>query len=232
MIKCIIVDDEPLARELILSYVDQLPGIQCLGSYKSAVEALATMMEQPLDVIFIDIEMPGISGLNLIRSLRSRPKVVFITAYTNYAVEAFEIEATDYLVKPVTFERFVKAVQKISTSEDSTTNTSQPPPQQSSIFLKVDRRLVQIDLSSIMFIEALGDYLKIHTKSQTYVSYMALSKLEALLPPQAFIRIHRSTIINKSMIQFIEGNFIRINNVDMPIGLTYKDNLLKIISEY
>ncbi|MFD0749895.1 LytR/AlgR family response regulator transcription factor [Mucilaginibacter calamicampi] len=227
MIKCIIVDDEPLARQLIVSYIDQIPGLQCVGNYKSAMEALPALMEQQVDVIFIDIEMPGLSGLNLIKALKTHPKVIFITAYTDYAVEAFEIAAADYLVKPVTFERFVKAVQKIGIGEGNVPTLNQLAAEPSSIFLKVDRRLVQIDLSSIIYVEGLGDYLKVHTKHQTYVSYMALGKLEALLPSSAFIRIHRSTIINKSMIQFIEGNFIRINDIDLSIGITYKESLLR-----
>lgn len=231
MINCIVVDDEPLARQLILSYIDRVPGMQCVGSYPSALEALAALMEQLVDVVFIDIEMPGLSGLNLIKSLKTLPKVVFITAYTDYAVDAFELDAADYLVKPVTFERFVKTAQKISGGKDYHSSLNELTQQSSSIFLKVDRRLVQIPLTSIIYVEGLGDYLKVHTREQTYITYMSLGKIESLLPALAFIRIHRSTIVNKGLIQFIEGNFIRINNVDLPIGLTYKDNLLKSLKD-
>jgi DNA-binding LytR/AlgR family response regulator len=231
MINCIVVDDEPLARQLILSYIDQIPGMQCIGSYPSAVAALTALVEHQVDVIFIDIEMPGLSGLNLIKSLKALPKVVFITAYTDYAVDAFELEATDYLVKPVTFERFLKTVQKLGAGKSNPAMAMQQSTGPTSIFLKVDRRLVQIDLSVIIYVEGLGDYLKVHTKKQTYVTYMTLGKLEALLTAAAFVRIHRSTIINKNLIQFIEGNFIRINDIDLPIGLTYKENLLRGLKE-
>lgn len=227
MINCIVVDDEPLARQLILSYIDQVPDLQCLGSYQTAIEAFAALHQYQVDVIFIDIEMPGITGLNFIKSLKIHPKVVFITAFTDYAVEAFEIEAADYLVKPVMFERFLKAVQKVGLKKNELQFAQQQIPDISSIFLKVDRRLVKVDLASIIYIEGLGDYLKVHAVGQTYVSYMALGKLEALLPPSKFIRIHRSIIINKSLIQFIEGNFVRINDLDLSIGLTYRDALLK-----
>jgi DNA-binding LytR/AlgR family response regulator len=227
MINCIVVDDEPLARQLILSYIDQVPDLQCLGSYQTAIEAFAALHQYQVDVIFIDIEMPGITGLNFIKSLKIHPKVVFITAFTEYAVEAFEIEAADYLVKPVMFERFLKAVQKVGLKKNELQFAQQQTPDISSIFLKVDRRLVKVDLASIIYIEGLGDYLKVHTVGQTYISYMALGKLEALLPSSKFIRIHRSTIINKSLIQFIEGNFVRINDFDLSIGLTYRDALLK-----
>jgi DNA-binding LytR/AlgR family response regulator len=170
--------------------------------------------------------MPGITGLNFIRSLKKTPAVVFITAYTQYAVDAFEIDAIDYLVKPVTMERFLKTVRKILPSQDQHT-TAQQRPDISSIFLEVDKRLVRIDLDSIIYAEGLGDYLKVHCTDQTITVYMSLGKLETLLPGQQFIRIHRSTIVNKQFIRFIESNFVRINETDLPIGLTYRDRLLK-----
>lgn len=227
MINCIVVDDEPLARQLIVSYIDQVHDLHCLGSYSTAIEAFAALHQYQIDVIFIDIEMPGINGLNFIKSLKTHPKVIFITAYTDYAVEAFEIEATDYLVKPVMFERFLKAVQKIGLNKNEFQRFNQPLTEITSIFLKVDKKLVKIDLSSIIYVEGLGDYVKVHTTNLTYISYIALGKLEALLPNHQFIRIHRSTIINKSVIEYIEGNFLRLANIDLPIGLTYKDNLYK-----
>jgi DNA-binding LytR/AlgR family response regulator len=228
MIKCIVVDDEPLARQLIISYINQIPGMQCLGEYKGAVEAFAALHTLSVDVIFIDIEMPGISGLNFIRSLKKTPAVVFITAYTQHAVDAFEIDAVDYLVKPVTMERFLKTVRKIMPAQDQ--KAVQQRQDISSIFLKVDRRLVRVELTSIMYAMALGDYLKVYCTDQTLIVYLSLGKLEGLLPAQSFIRIHRSTIVNKQYIQFIEGNFLRINDTDLPIGLTYRDHLLSMLS--
>jgi DNA-binding LytR/AlgR family response regulator len=226
MINCIVVDDEPLARQLILSYISQVPVMQCLGEFKGAVDAFAALHAYPVDVIFIDIEMPGINGLNFIRSLKKTPAVVFITAYTEYAVDAFEIDAVDYLVKPVTMERFLKTVSKIIPTQDQQT-TVQQRAYNSSIFLKADRRLVRIDLGSIIYGESLGDYLKVHCMDQILIVHMSLGKLEALLPVHLFIRIHRSTIVNKQFIRFIEGNFVRINETDLPIGLTYRDRLLE-----
>lgn len=229
MINCIVVDDEPLGRQLVVSYIQQIPGMQCLGEYKGAVEAFAALHMNPVDVIFIDIEMPGINGLNFIRSLKKTPVVVFITAYAQYAVDAFEIDAIDYLVKPVTMDRFLKTVRKIMPAQEQQT-TIQQRQDISSIFLKVDKRLVRVDLASIIYAEALGDYLKVYCTDQTLIVYLSLGKLEALLPTQLFIRIHRSTIVNKQYIQFIEGNFLRINDTDLPIGLTYRDHLLNMLS--
>lgn len=227
MINCIIVDDEPLARQLIESYINQLSDLACLGSYSSAIEAFAALHQFQIDVIFIDIEMPGITGLNFIKSLKIAPKVVFITAYTEYAVDAFEINVIDYLVKPVTFERFLKAVQRVGLNENLPQLVQQQTLNLSYIFLKVDKRLVKIDLSSIVHIEGLGDYLKVHTTHQSYITYMTLGKLESLLPASIFIRIHRSIIVNTSFIQFIEGNIVKVNSTDLAIGQTYRENLIK-----
>ncbi len=227
MINCIVVDDEPLARQLIESYINQLPSLACLGSFSSAIEAFAALHQFQVDVIFIDIEMPGITGLNFIKSLKIAPKVIFITAYAEYAVDAFEIDAIDYLVKPVTFERFLKAVQRVGLNENLPELLQQQTLNLSYIFLKVDKRLVKIDLSSIVHIEGLGDYLKVHTTHQTYVTYMTLGKLESLLPASVFIRIHRSSIVNSSFIQFIEGNHVSVNNTNLAIGQTYRENLIR-----
>jgi DNA-binding LytR/AlgR family response regulator len=231
MINCVVVDDEPLARQLMVSYIGQVQGMRCLGDYQSAVEAFGALHTHAVDVIFIDIEMPGINGLNFIRSLKNAPKVVFITAYADYAVDAFEIDAVDYLVKPVTMERFLKTVMKLTPSPDPHATTPSATVI-SSLFLKVDKRLVQIDLNDIVYIEALGDYLKVHCGAQIYVTYMPIGKFEALLPPGRFIRIHRSTIVSKQSIRFIEGNFVRVNETDLPIGLTYREGLLKSLDNF
>jgi len=226
MINCIIVDDEPLARQLIASYVDQVADMNCLGRYSTAMEAFAALHQHHVDVIFLDIEMPGITGLNFIKSLKVCSKIIFITAYTSYAVDAFEIEATDYLVKPVTFERFLKAIQKLNLPNKTSLVTMQPADI-TFIFLKVEKKLIKVELAEMMYVESMGDYLKVHTTHQVYIIYMTLNKLESLVPASRFIRIHRSTIINTSFISFIEGNFIMINSVELPIGLTYRDGLMK-----
>jgi len=225
MINCIIVEDEPLARQLIESYVDQISDIKLSGSYSTAIEAFAALHDQTIDLIFLDIEMPGISGLTFIRSLKNPPKVIFITAYTQYAVDAFDTEAVDYLVKPVTFDRFIKAVQRLAP------NRNDPPGLTTvditDIFLKVDRRLVRLPLSDILYVEGFGDYLKVHTSARTYLTYMTMTKLESLLPASKFIRIHRSTIVNTHHIKYIEGNFVKLNELELSIGQTYKDSLVK-----
>ena len=228
MINCIIVDDEPLARQLIASYIDELAELHLIGSYESAFETFAVLQSQSVDVIFLDIEMPGISGINFVKSLKWYPKIIFISAHTEFAVDAFEIEATDYLVKPVTFDRFLKAVNKVI-RPTNISSIEEPPAEISFIFLKVDRRLVKVNFSEILYIEGMGDYLKVHVMGKTYITYMTMGKIETLLPLSKFTRIHRSTIINLDLIQYIEGNFVIINGFELPIGLTYRDTFLKKI---
>jgi DNA-binding LytR/AlgR family response regulator len=227
MIRCIIVDDEPLARQLLESYLDQLPNLTCTAICQNALQAFSVLHEQPVDLMFLDIQMPGITGLNFLKSIKNPPKVIFTTAFIDYAVEAFELEAVDYLLKPITFERFIKAVQKVSSKKEEPAESSLKANGSPYIFLKVSKRLIKIDHADIIYAEGLGDYLKVYTAAQTFTTYMTMGKLEALLPTYKFTRIHRSTIINLERIQYVEGNFVRINNNDLPIGLTYKENLLQ-----
>jgi DNA-binding LytR/AlgR family response regulator len=227
MTRCIIVDDEPLARELLVSYVDQLPGLDCVAVCQSALQAFSVLHEQQVDLMLLDIQMPGITGLNFLKSLKNPPAVIFTTAYMDYAVEAFELEAVDYLLKPITFERFIKAMQKVSPKKEGAIETSLKPAEYPYLFLKVNKRLIKINHEDIIYAEGLGDYIKVYTAAQSYVTYLTMNKLESLLPGQQFARIHRSTIINLGHIQYVEGNFVRINSNDLPIGLTYKDGLVQ-----
>lgn len=229
MTTCIVVDDEPLARQLLEGYIGQTPGLKCIGVCQSAVEAFGLLHEHKVDVMFLDIQMPGITGVNFLRSLKNAPKVIFTTAYSDYAVDAFELEAIDYLLKPITFERFIKAVQKVNPKKDETLPEATYAPatdDNNYIFLKVDRRLIKINHADIIYIEGYGDYLKVHTAGQTYVTYMTFNKIEQLLPPARFLRIHRSTMVNSDYIRFIEGNFLRVQDQDLAIGQSYREKLL------
>lgn len=228
MINCIVVDDEPLARQLLEGYISQTPGFICVAVCQSAVEAFSILHEQQVDVMFLDIQMPGITGINFLRSLKNAPKVIFTTAYSNYAVDAFELEAVDYLLKPITFERFIKAIQKIDPKKEELAATPHPiaTDENNYIFLKVDRRLIKINHADIVYIEGYGDYLKVHTNDQVYVTYMTFTRLEQLLPASKFLRIHRSTMVNGDYISFIEGNFLRVKDQDLAIGQSHREKLL------
>ena len=225
MTRCIIVDDEPLARQLLVSYIGRLPTISCVAICQNAVEAYAILHQEPVDVIFLDIQMPGINGLNFLKSLKSYPKIIFTTAYPGYAVEAFELEATDYLLKPITFDRFVKAVKKLGAGSGETVTATISEEETPYIFLKVNKRLLKINHKDIIYAVSLGDYLKVYTASQAHVSYMTLGKLETLLPANKFARIHRSTIVNLEHVQYVEKNTVHIAGKDLSIGFTYKNIL-------
>ena len=226
-LRALIIDDEPMARELIENHCKSA-GIAVIASCKNAVDAFQILHEQEPDVMFLDIQMPGITGLNFLRSLKSPPKVIFTTAYQEHAVDAFELEAVDYLVKPITYERFMKAVQRLGTGALEPRAAALPlAPVITSIFLKVNRRLVQVELADILFFESLGDYVKVFTTTGVLVCYSTLNKLTALLPEEQFQRVHRSYLIPLKRIRFMEGNFVKIGDTDIPIGQTYKDSLNK-----
>lgn len=224
MIRCIIVDDEPLARQLLKSYIKQIPDLDCVAVCQNTVEAYTMLHQQPVDLIFLDVQMPGINGLNFLKSLKSYPRVIFTTAHSGYAVEAFELEATDYLLKPITFDRFVKAIHKVSIKTGEAVTSAASEGETPYIFLKVNKRLLKIYHKDIIYAVSLGDYLKIHTASQIHISYMTLGKLETLLPASKFARIHRSTIINLDHVQYVEKNAVHVNGKDLPVGLTYKNS--------
>ena len=224
VIRCLIIDDEPLARQLLESYVQQVKALQLVQSCSTAIEAFEVLHQQDVDLMFLDIQMPGITGLNFLKSLKQPPKVIFTTAYMEHAVEAFELEAVDYLLKPVTFERFIKAIQKVNKREEPAVIT--PQPTDNVLFIKENKRLVRIAHSDILYLEGFGDYVKVATINQIHVTYSTLNKLGELLPLNHFIRIHRSYIINLNKLQFLEGNYVQVAGQSIPIGLTYKESLL------
>lgn len=230
MIRCLIIDDEPLARQLMESHIRQVKNLQLVGTCETAIQAFEWLHREQVDLLFLDIQMPGITGLNFLRSLKNPPRVIFTTAFMEYAVEAFELEAVDYLLKPITFERFMKAIQKISPSREQPSAAKTQTPDEA-IFVKVNKRLMRIAFPDIYYIEGSGDYIKVVTTSGTHLSYQSLNKIEELLPDQQFMRIHKSFIINLRHIQFIEGNLVRLLDKELPVGVTYKEALYKKLGQ-
>lgn len=230
MTRCLIIDDEPLARQLMESHIRQVKSLQVVGTCETAIEAFELLHREQVDLLFLDIQMPGITGLNFLKSLKNPPKVIFTTAFMEYAVEAFELEAVDYLLKPITFERFIKAIQKIGTPKE-TLPTSQSQPSDEAIFIKVHKRLLRIAYPDIFYIEGFGDYIKVVTANAVHTSYCSLNKIGELLPEQQFLRIHKSFIINIRHLQFVEGNLVRVLDKELPIGVTYKDTLYKKLGQ-
>ncbi|GAB4094366.1 LytR/AlgR family response regulator transcription factor [Flaviaesturariibacter terrae] len=231
-LRCLIVDDEPLARQLLEAHLRQVPGLVLAGSCDSAVEAFGFLHRESVDLLLLDINMPGIDGVSFLRSLRNPPRTIFTTAYAEHAVDAFELNAADYLLKPITFERFLRAVQKVLPAESATAAAAAATATaDEALFVKVNKRLLRIPYEDILYLEALGDYLKLYTGKEVHVSYLTLAKAEELLPPALFMRVHKSYIIHLRKIRFVEGGSVRIGEADVPVGATYREALLQKLGQ-
>ncbi|MBS0000248.1 MAG: response regulator transcription factor [Cyclobacteriaceae bacterium] len=223
-IHCIIVDDEPLSQEVIRDFVREVPWLELKGLCFNALEALEMIHETEVDLIFLDINMPKLSGIKFVKSLEKSPMIIFTTAYPEYAVEGFEVDAVDYLVKPVAFERFLKAVNKAREQfemKQSPGLTHRP----GFIVLKSDKKIYKIEENDILYIQSWGDYIKVFTSGKVIIATETMKNLENRMGEQ-FIRIHKSFIVSTRAINFIEGNQVKIGDQFLPIGLTYKDDLI------
>ncbi len=227
IITCIIVDDEPLARDVLVKYISDCPMLELKASCKSAFEAIEVIKNNNIQIVFLDINMPKLSGLSMVKTMDHPPQIIFTTAYPEYAVEGFEVDATDYLVKPFSFERFMKAVNKALEREKIRDRLDETKDKNGAgkFIVKADGKLFQIEWKDISFFEAMGDYIKVHTFSKTIITHGTLKSIEDRLPAGLFLKVHRSFIISPASIEFIEGNRIKIGNDFIPIGQSYKSNL-------
>jgi len=224
---CLILDDEPLAVDVIENYLQRLDGVD-IQRCENAVEAFKMLQTETFDIIFLDIEMPFLTGIELLKAVKKPPAVIITTAYRDYAVESFELEVLDYLVKPISFPRFMKAFERaIRYTADRDNSIENSEAGGDYIFLKVDRKLLRVAVTDILYIESLKDYIKVKTADNTYVSYQSLSSITEKLPADKFIRIHRSFTIALDKINTIEGNFVTIDNALIPISREQKQDLLK-----
>lgn len=236
-IRCIAVDDEPLALDIIESYVAKLPYLELVKTCSSATEAMQVLQEEKIDLMFLDIEMPELTGLQFLNIIQNQPLVIFTTAYPNYALEGFNQDAVDYLLKPIPFDRFLKAVSKAQErlQHKFSANQEQRPQQvqaeQDFIFVKADYKTLRVDLKDILWIEGLKDYIIIHTKDQKIITLLSMNKMIEKLPDTKFIRVHRSYIVALQKIDSIEKSRIRIGDKEVPIGEVYKDQFLKWVEE-
>jgi len=230
-IKCIIIDDEPLAIKIIEKYLLEFQNFELVGTFKNPIAAITTIEEHNLDVIFLDINMSKMNGLEFARTLDPRPNIVIATAYREYAVESYDLDVLDYLVKPIPFNRFLKTINKITQrvytqrenkKDDDTTS-------ESSIFLKVDKKLVKIKFEDILYIESLKDYIKVFTTIGDYLVHSSLTGITEELPSDNFIRIHRSYTIAIGKVVSIEGNLVEIGPKRIPIGRKYVNHAKKVI---
>lgn len=231
MIRCLIVDDEEPARELIKLHLSGLNGFEVAGSLNNALDAFTFLQKNPVEIVFLDIRMPRISGLELVRSLKSGPKIILTTAYREYAADAFEIDVFDYLVKPITSERFMKAIAKYMHYQNGQARANEPPKSadEAYMFFKVGREQVKIFLKDILYIEGLADYIKVHTKEKSYIASEKLSYMEEKLPLNSFARIHKSFIIALDKISSYSADQVILNNKVLPLGRLFKAHFHKII---
>ncbi len=229
IIKCAIVDDEPLAVELLASYVKKIPFLELCGKYTNATDALHGIGETPVDLLFLDIQMPELNGLELSRMVPETTRIVFTTAFNQYAIDGFRVNALDYLLKPISYAEFMEACNKalqwfqlVQQNEQQPTAKAEEEP--TSIFVKSEYKLLQINLDDIRYIEGLKDYVKIYTEQSPHpiLSLMNMKAIEQMLPASRFIRVHRSFIVQKSKIREIERNRIVFGDVYIPIGDSYK----------
>lgn len=226
-IRCIIVDDEPLSQEILADYTANCPELELQGIYGNPYDARERIMEGATDLLLLDINMPGLSGINLMKSLPHPPLVIFITAYAEYAVEGFNLQAVDYLLKPVSFERFQKAIARATEKLAGERNSDTA----GNILVKADKKIFPIDPADILFIEAQGDYIQIHLASRHLMVYASLSSFEQKLPTDRFFRIHKSYLVSLAHIEYIEGNQVRIHQRMLPVSPRVREELVKRLSD-
>lgn len=236
MIRAIIVDDEPLALDVLETYISQLPELELVARCENALEAREVLKEHEVDLMFLDINMPQLTGIDFVKTLSVRPKVIFTTAHPDYAVEGFELDAVDYLMKPISLERFMKAVNKvIDMTSDSASSNAAPAKEEDFFFVKADKKLVKVNFDDILYIEGLKDYVIIRQQEGRVITLQTMKSLEAKLPDHLFKRIHRSYIVNLGAIDAVVGNMIELKEKSqvkhIPIGKNYRDELLAVINK-
>lgn len=227
MINCLAIDDEPLALDVLEDFIGKVPFLHLVKACSSAMEAMELLHQEPVQLLFLDIQMPQVSGVQFLKGLRNdRPKVIFTTAYPDYALEGFNLDAVDYLLKPFTFERFLKATNKAYQQINVQAKTPEPPAEKDYMFVKSGYDTVKVRFKDILYIEGLKDYVKIHTTGKMVIALMNLKALEDMLPAP-FIRVHRSYIIDFERITKVQKRRVFIDQTEIPIGEVYREDFLK-----
>ena len=230
--KCIIIDDEPLARELIRGHVKKLENFEIVAECANAMEAMETLRNNKTDLMFLDIKMPQISGIEFLKTIKNPPKVIITTAFSQYAIEGFEMDVVDYLIKPVTFERFFKAINKFfatRTHQDVTLERENQVNDHAFIYVKENKKIIKIYLKEIHFIEGLNEYIRIHTDNRRVVVKSSLQSIESKLPSEQFIRVHKSYIVSIPKIRAFNATTIELENAKVRIGRNYKNQVFSAL---
>ncbi len=230
MITYLIIDDEPIAHDIIKGYCDILPNMQLAKQCYDAIEAIAFLTNNKVDLIFLDLNMPKLKGFDFLKTLPNAPKIIVTTAYKEYALEGYELNIIDYLLKPFSFERFLKAINKLSHSKNEHSKLQHSKAlEEQHIFLYSDKKHIQVKINDILLIEAAGNYCKIFLKDNKIVIREKISDILKMLSPKTFIQVHKSYIVAKDHIKSIEGNLIKMENHQIPIGKIYKSNVLDFL---
>lgn len=229
MINCLIIEDEPLARNLMTEYVNKVPYLRLIQACSNPITALEILRNEPVDLIFLDIQMPELTGISLLKTLRKRPFVILTTAYSQYALEGYELDVVDYLLKPITFERFLKAVDKVNQRTNASTvpaaqtrTEAAVPASPAYVFVKDGTKLVKVFFDDILFVEGMKDYVTIHTKNQKITTLQRLKVLEEQLPSDKFFRVHHSFIVAIQAIDAVHKGEVRIADAHIPISESYR----------
>jgi len=217
-IKCIVIDDEELARTLLKSYIEKVDFLELVADFESPIDAIQVLKDNSIDVIFLDIQMPDLKGTDFAKMIDPKTKVIFTTAYSEYALEGFDLNALDYLLKPITFERFLQAVNKVSTEEPSVENT---------ITIKSGYDLHKVNFKDIIFIQSDSEYMVFHTNDKKIMSHQTMKSLQETLPSSIFMRVHRSYIVNKEKVSTLKGRDLIINDTLIPVSDSYYDAVKK-----
>ena len=229
-VTCMIVDDEPMAREIISSFVGKIHNLELVAICKNVSEAFSVLQKESIQLIFLDINMPEISGLSLAKSIQHKSQVIFTTAYREYAIEGFDLQAVDYLLKPISFDRFLKAVQKyfdLHVSKEIIKQEIVSEAKETFIFVRSDRKMVKVRFKEINYIESLSDYVKIFTDKETIITRETISNIESKLPSNEFLRTHRSYIVSIPKIDSFTNEFLELDKKAIPISRSYKENVLQ-----
>jgi len=231
LIKCIIIEDERLAQDVIKNHLQRSGRFDLIGTYRNAPEAKEALERETVDLIFLDIQLPGMTGLNFLRSLTNPPLVVFTTSYPEYALESYEFNVIDYLLKPVSYERFSKTIDKIIDGKIfKTPNSEIKTVNRDHIFIRSEVKFFRISFSDIMYIEGMKDYLKIHTTEHVIVTHQTMIDMENILPGSNFIRVHKSYIVSIAHIKAVFGNSVDMGKTQLPIGLNYKERIMSFVT--
>lgn len=234
-IRCLIVDDEPLALDVLEAYIERLDDLELVARLDNAVDAFNFLQKEEVDLLFLDIQMPKLTGIDLLKNISDPPQVIFTTAYRDYAIQGYELNVVDYLLKPISFDRFLKAVNKViqqdGGEDNSTAEMEVNNYQDAYIYLKSDKKMVKVPLIDILYIESLKDYIRVSTAEKNVTAYQRISYMEEKLPSEKFIRVHRSYIINLDQIDAYSTSVVEIGGKEIPIGRNYRQDVIQVLND-